>query len=44
MTFEEKTLKSYIEDDKMYVEVFFEVYKNIAKYKEIPIEEIKKDD
>lgn len=41
---EEKTLKSYIEDDKMYVEVFFEVYKNIAKYKEIPIEEIKKDD
>ena len=40
----QKTLKSYIENDKMYVEVFFEVYKNIAKSKEIPILEIKKDD
>lgn len=32
---EEKTLKSYIKNDRMYMEIFFEVYKNIAKEKEI---------
>ncbi len=31
----QKTLKNYIEDDKIYIEVFFKVYENISEYKKI---------
>lgn len=36
----QKTLKKQLDNDKMYIEVFFKVYKNIADVKQIQLEEL----
>lgn len=38
----QKTLKNYIDDDKIYIEVFFKVYENISEYRKI--QEIKEEE
>lgn len=40
----QKTLKKYIKNDKMYIEVFFKCYEDIAEAKDIQNIEDKKDD